>query len=66
MIRSHVAGELCLLPDIKLTDPDLALQSVIQLTNLSDFDTILTGDGWPVFKNGNAALKHLIKSKKMS
>ena len=64
LIRSHVAGELCLLPDVKLTDPNLALQSVIRLTNLSDFDTILTGDGWPVFKNGNAVLKHLIKSKK--
>ncbi len=66
LIRSHIAGELCLLPEAKLTNPDLALQSVIRLTNLSAIDTVLTGDGWPVFKYGNAALKHLIDLKQIS
>jgi hypothetical protein len=66
LIRSHIAGELCLLPEAKLTNPDLALQSVIRLTNLSAIDTVLTGDGWPVFKYGNAALKHLIDFKQIS
>lgn len=66
LIRSHVAGELCLLPKAKLTNPDLALQSVIRLTNLSAIDAVLTGDGWPVFKYGNAALKHLIDFKQIS
>lgn len=65
LIRSHIAGELCLLPDAKLTDPNLALQSVIRLVNLSAIDTVLTGDGWPVFHYGDAALKRLIESKKI-
>ena len=64
LIRSHMAGELCLLPDAKLTDPDLALQSVTRLANLSAIDTVLTGDGWPIFKNGSSALKCLLESKK--
>ena len=63
LIRSHVAGELCLLPDAKLTDPELALQSVTHLASLSAIDTVLTGDGWPVFKNGSSALKRLLESK---
>jgi len=66
LIRSHVAGELCLLPDAKLTDPGLALQSVTRLANLAAIDTVLTGDGWPIFKNGRSALKHLLESKKIS
>ena len=64
LIRSHMAGELCLLPDAKLTDLDLAIQSVIRLANLSTIDTVLTGDGWPIFKNGSSALKCLLESKK--
>jgi len=63
LLRSHVAGELCLLPDVKLTNRDLALQSVTRLGALSAIDTVLTGDGWPIFKNGNAALKRLLESE---
>jgi hypothetical protein len=63
LIRSHVAGELCLLPDAKLTDPELALQSVTRFASLFAIDTVLTGDGWPVFKNGSSALKRLLESK---
>jgi len=29
-----------------------------------DIDTVLTGDGWPIFKNGYSALKRLLESKK--
>ena len=61
LIRSHLAGELCLLPDAKLTDRDLALQSVTRLASLAAIDTVLTGDGWPVFNNGRAALKRLLE-----
>lgn len=61
LIRCHIAGELCLLPDAKLTDHDLAQKSVIRLANLSAIDTVLTGDGWPIFKNGSAALKRLVE-----
>lgn len=66
LIRSHRAGELCLLPDTKLSDLDLALQSVTRLANLSAIDAVLTGDGWPIFKNGSAALKHLLESASVS
>lgn len=61
LIRSHVAGELCLLPEEKLTNSELALKSVTRLANLSAIDTVLTGDGWPIFKYGSSALKHLLK-----
>lgn len=61
LIRSHLAGELCLLPDAKLTDRDLALQSVTRLASLAAIDAVLTGDGWPVFNNGRAALKRLLE-----
>jgi hypothetical protein len=61
LIRCHVAGKLCLLPDAKLTDPVLALQSVTRLANLSDIDAVLTGDGWPIFTNGSTALKRLVE-----
>lgn len=62
LIRSHMAGELCLLPSAKLTDLGLAQKSVRRLVNTSPIETVLTGDGWPVFKNGSAALKHLLES----
>jgi hypothetical protein len=61
LIRCHVAGELCLLPYAKLTDPILALQSAMRLANLSAIDAVLTGDGWPIFNNGSAALKRLVE-----
>jgi len=59
LIRSHVAGELCLLPAAKLTDIDLAHKSVARLANLPAIDAVLTGDGWPIFKYGSEALKRL-------
>jgi len=64
LIRSHVAGELCLLPEAKLTNPGLAQQSVMRLANLSAIDTVLTGDGWPIFKYGSSALKRLLNVEK--
>ncbi|WP_428357034.1 MBL fold metallo-hydrolase [Methyloprofundus sp.] len=62
LIRAHIAGELCLLPDAKLADRDLALQSVARLANLSAIETVLTGDGWPVFKGGSKALKSMLEA----
>jgi metallo-beta-lactamase superfamily protein len=62
LIRCHLAGELCLLPDTKLTDRNLARLSVIRFANMAAIDTVLTGDGWPVFHHGNAALKQLVVS----
>ena len=66
LIRCHVAGELCLLPDAKLTDAALAQQSVTRLANLSSIDAVLTGDGWPIFKNGIDALTRLVGSNNNS
>ncbi len=62
LIRCHVAGELCLLPAKKLSNIDLAQQSVIRLANLPGIDTVITGDGWPIFKEGSLALKRLLES----
>ncbi|GFO74967.1 hypothetical protein BPLS_P1922 [Bathymodiolus platifrons methanotrophic gill symbiont] len=62
LIRSHLTGELCLLPNAKLTDLALAQKSAARLANLSAIDTVLTGDGWPVFKQGSAALKRLLET----
>lgn len=62
LIRCHVAGELCLLPAAKLTNTDYAKQSVSRLAKLTSIDTVLTGDGWPIFKNGHFELKRLLDS----
>lgn len=61
LIRCHMAGKLCLLPDPKLTNKDLAQQSVKRLADLADFNTVLTGDGWPIFNHGSVALKRLVE-----
>jgi hypothetical protein len=37
---------------------------VTRLANLSNIETVLTGDGWPIFKYGSSALKHLVETKK--
>ncbi len=66
LIRSHVAGELCLLPSAKLTDVSLAKQSVARIANLAIFDTVLTGDGWPIFKNASSALEQLVEGNTIS
>ncbi len=62
LVRCHIGGELCLLPEIKLTDKKQAHQSVLRLASLSDIKTVLNGDGWPIFHNGNSALLHLAES----
>ena len=62
LIRCHVGGELCLLPEAKLMDRNLASQSVMRLASLPGIDTVLPGDGWPIFHDGSAALKRLVKS----
>jgi glyoxylase-like metal-dependent hydrolase (beta-lactamase superfamily II) len=58
LIRAHVAGALCLLPDAKLADRAQAVASVQRLAAL-DVDAVLTGDGWPVFRGGGDALREL-------
>jgi hypothetical protein len=62
LIRCHVGGELCLLPDDKLQDRSQAVASVKRLANLPGIKTVLPGDGWPLFNNGGDALRRLAAS----
>ena len=62
LIRSHLGGELCLLPDAKLTDVAKAKQSVKRLAAMPAIKTVLVGDGWPLFNQGGEALKVLASS----
>lgn len=59
LIRAHEGGRLCLLPDAKLSDKQAALDSVRRLCGLSGIDAVLTGDGWPVFRDGAERLHEL-------
>ncbi len=62
LIRCHIGGELCMLPDAKLMDRNLAIQSVKRLANLPGIKTVLPGDGWPLFNHGGEALHRLARS----
>ncbi|WP_411726690.1 MBL fold metallo-hydrolase [Methyloglobulus sp.] len=59
LIRSHVGGELSILPEAKLTDAVQAKQSVKRMASLHGIKTVLVGDGWPLFNQGGEALKAL-------
>jgi hypothetical protein len=61
LIRCHIGGELCMLPDTKLSDRNLAIQSVKRIAALSGIKTVLPGDGWPLFNHGSEALCHLAR-----
>lgn len=57
LVRGHVAGALNLLPDAKLSDRAQALASVKRILGAyPQIDTVLVGDGWPVFHDGARAL----------
>ena len=62
LIRAHEGGKLRLLPDAKLADPGAARSSVRRLAALPGIDTVLVGDGWPVFRHGAEALRELVDS----
>ncbi len=62
LVRCHTGGELCLLPDGKLTDKDKAIESVKQLAAITTIETVLPGDGWPIFHHGREALLKLTDS----
>ena len=64
LIRAHQAGRLCLLPDAKLSDKAAAQASVRRLANATELDAILTGDGWPVFRQGQQVLNEMIEQFK--
>ena len=62
LIRCHEAGKLALLPDPKLMDKRQAILSVKKLAELNQIEVILLGDGWPVFREGQLALKELMQT----
>ena len=61
LIRCHVAGELCMLPDSKLSDKHAAIKSVKRLAELPNITAVLTGDGYPIFNHGSEALHRLVR-----
>jgi glyoxylase-like metal-dependent hydrolase (beta-lactamase superfamily II) len=60
LVRAHRAGGLDLLPDAKLADRAAALRSLTRLAGLPGIDSVLVGDGWPVFRGGSLALRELL------
>jgi hypothetical protein len=60
LVRGHAGGRLNLLPDTKLTDRARAVASVARIVDEHPaIDTVLVGDGWPVFHDGHRALAAL-------
>ena len=60
LVRGHMGGKLNLLPDAKLTDHAQAIASVERILDAyPDIETVLVGDGWPVFHDGRRALAAL-------
>lgn len=59
LVRAHQAGSLMILPDPKLVDKAAAIASVRRLAALPGIDTVLVGDGWPMFGNGGDGLRAL-------
>lgn len=61
LIRAHRGGDLCLLPDGKLRDPEAARASVRRLAQqYPEINAVLVGDGWPIFRDGRTALADLV------
>lgn len=59
LVRAHAGGALTMLPDAKLGDRARAMASVRRLVALTAIDAVLVGDGWPVFREGQARLREL-------
>ena len=60
LIRAHAGGALCLLPEEKLSDKRKAIASLQRLVLLPELETVLPGDGWPVFRDAKLLLKELL------
>jgi hypothetical protein len=59
LIRAHQAAQLTLLPDPKLSDKRRAIASVRRLASY-ELDAVLVGDGWPIFRDGQRAIRELL------
>ena len=60
LIRAHKGGELCILPQGKLSHPDTAVASVMRIADIKGISAVLTGDGWPIFRDADQALAALV------
>ncbi len=59
LVRAHRAGSLMVLPDGKLKDRPAAARSLKRLAALEGLETVLVGDGWPLFGGGRGELERL-------
>lgn len=58
LVRSHVSGNLCLLPEPKLTDRGAVVDSLRELASLAP-EAILLGDGDPILRGAGEAWRAL-------
>ena len=59
LVRAHQGGRLATLPAAKLGDAAAARASLARLAELPAIEAVLVGDGWPVFRDGDRALREL-------
>ena len=51
-----------MLPEGKLKDKELALNSIKRLAAIKSIEAVIPGDGWPIFNNGHDALIELAEN----
>tara|TARA_B100001540_G_C15738212_1_gene610921 strand:- start:351 stop:950 length:600 start_codon:yes stop_codon:yes gene_type:complete len=61
LIRSDRGGKLNMLPDEKLINRDLAIESIRRIASIKEIEAVIPGDGWPIFSYGHEALLQLSK-----
>ena len=61
LIRAHEGGYLRMLPEEKLQNHALALESIKRMASITRIQAVIPGDGWPIFNNGHEALVTLSK-----
>ena len=59
LIRAHEGGSLCKIPDEKLKNRELAVESIKRMASIRNIQAVIPGDGWPIFNKGHAALLEL-------
>ena len=59
LIRAHEGGCLCIIPDAKLKNRELAVESIKRMASIKNIQAVIPGDGWPVFNQGHEALLEL-------
>ncbi len=59
LIRSHIGGKLSMLPDKKLINRNLAIDSIRRVASIKGIEAVIPCDGWPIFNCGQEALLEL-------